>query len=77
MLTFVKNLTLFERESWPDLIPLVTFLLNNRVFYNETLTPSQLQFGIAYLRHDFLRPEQKELFKSINPEKFRKCRKPL
>ena len=66
----LKNLTLFERESWPDLIPLVTFLLNNRVFYNETLTPSQLQFGIAYLRHDFLRPEQQELFKSIIPKNF-------
>ena len=66
----LKNLTIFERESWCDLIPMVTFLLNNRIFYNETLTPSQLHFGVSYLRHDFLRPEQKELFKSIIPKNF-------
>ena len=66
----LKNLTIFERESWADLIPLVTFLLNNRVFHNETLTPAQLQFGLAYLRHDFMRPEQKILFKSIIPKHF-------
>ncbi len=32
----LKNLTIFERESWCDLILMVTFLLNNRIFYNET-----------------------------------------
>ena len=66
----LKNLTIFERENWADLIPLVTFLLNNRIFYNETKTPSQLHFGMSNLRHDFLRPEQRELFLSLIPQNF-------
>ena len=66
----LKNLTIFERENWSDLIPLVTFLLNNRIFYNETLTPSQLQFGVKFLRYDFMRPEQRTLFQSLIPKNF-------
>ena len=66
----LKNLTIFERENWADLIPLVTFLLNNRIFYNETKTPSQLHFGMSNLRHDFMRPEQRELFLSLIPKNF-------
>ena len=66
----LKTLTIDDREHWSDLIPLVTFLLNNRIFHNETLTPSQLQFGTSFLRHDFMRPEQETLFKNIIPKHF-------
>ena len=63
-------MTIDDWEDWSDLIPLVTFLLNNRIFHNETLTPSQLQFGTSFLRHDFMRPEQETLFKNIIPKHF-------
>ena len=66
----LKMLTLHDRENWQDLIPIVTFITNNRRFYSEKLSASQLHYGIKFLRHDFLRPEQSELFKSIIPPKF-------
>jgi len=66
----LKTLTLHDREKWEDLIPITTFIINNRRFYNEKLTPTQLHYGIKFLRHDFLRPEQEQLFKNVIPPKF-------
>ena len=66
----IKSLSLAERESWADIIPVITFLLNNKLFFNENLTPSQIHYGVSLLRHDLFRPEQAKLFHSIIPPRF-------
>ena len=66
----IKSLSLAEPESWADIIPVITFLLNNKLFFNENLTPSQIHYGVSLLRHDLFRPEQAKLFHSIIPPRF-------
>ena len=66
----LKYLTLHNREEWENIVPITTFIINNRRFYSEKLTPTQLHYGIKFLRNDFLRPEQEILFKNIIPPKF-------
>ena len=66
----LRSLLLDNRERWEDLIPIVTYLINHRKFTGSSLSAAQLQYGTAYLRHDFFRPEQQTLFKQALPEKF-------
>ena len=66
----IKSFTIDERESWASVLPICTYLINNRPFENEKLSPMQIHFGVSFLQRDLLRPEQKELFKNCIPKHF-------
>ena len=66
----IKCFTIDERESWANVLPICTYLINNRPFENEKLSPMQIHFGVSFLQRDLFRPEQKELFKNSIPQNF-------
>ena len=57
-------------ENWTELISTATFLLNNKKFFNEDLSPAQVHWSSINPRTNNIRPEQQILNKSHVPYKF-------
>ena len=57
-------------ENWTELISTATFLLNNKKFFNEDLSPAQVHWSSLNPRTQNIRPEQQILNKSHVPYKF-------
>ena len=57
-------------EHWTELISTATFLLNNKKFFNENLSPAQIHWSSLNPRTQNIRPEQQILNKSQVPYRF-------